>query len=325
MSRLPAGLQPAWPLVKRMHRFLTLLLGLAFRKLSPLLGKRGVPTRATTSSSDTARQDPSKVMLHAGGLGESLSRGPAPGNPPDHWVFRAGERAEVPARYTLEVHDGRLTGDYGAASTSGKVLDYQVSGYFGISSWREHPMFLRPTLGKARHVPGTVLSLATRGTDRNYYHFLYDALGRYGIFEECLPGEQVDAIVVPHNASYMRQLLTLAGIEGPFIQPRPGQTICADRLLVPSTPNQDLDAPRWVVNWLRRRLPPTGRTDTPRRLYLSRGSAPNTRRLRHGGRALAAPRAGGVHHARRGLTERARPDRRVPRRGGGGRPHMVPR
>jgi capsular polysaccharide biosynthesis protein len=123
-----------------------------------------------------------------------------------------------------------------------------------------------------------VLSLTARGTAGNYYHFLYDAVARYGIFEECLPGERVDAIVVPHGTSYQRQLLDLAGIDGRLVQPERGRTVAADRLLVPSNPNWALQAPPAVVDWLRDRLPPKEPPSSPVRLYLTRGSAPQTRR-----------------------------------------------
>lgn len=278
MSRLPRRLQPAWPLVKRAHRALTLLSGLLFRALSPLLGARGVPRTATTTSAQTARREPAAVTLHPGGPAEQLRRGPAVGDPPRHWVFERAARAEIQARYVLEVRGGRLTGEFGATTTPAGVLDYQTSGYFGIAGWREHPLFLRPTLGPVEHLPGTVVSLTARGTATNYYHFLYDALARWGIFEEAMPGERPDAVVVPHQARYQRQLLELAGIDLPLVQPRPGRTCSADRLLVPSTPNQDLDAPRFVTEWLRKRLPPSGAGGTPRRLYLSRGRRPNSRR-----------------------------------------------
>ncbi len=177
----------------------------------------------------------------------------------------------------LEVRDGRLVGDFGATVTPGGVLDYQTSGYFGLDGWREHPVFLSPRLPAVEHLSGTVLSLTTRGTSNNYYHFLYDALARYGILEEAMPGERLDAVVVPHGTRYQQQLLELAGIPGPHVQPRADRTFTADRLLVPSTPNQDLDAPRAATHWLRDRLPPSGRTDTPKRLYLSRGTTPRTR------------------------------------------------
>jgi hypothetical protein len=282
MSRLPRRLQPAWPLVKRAHRVLTFLSGLVFRRLSRLFGARGLPHTATATSAETARREPGAVTVHPGGEPEQLTRGPAAGQPAGHWVFRRGEKARVPGRYTLEIRDGRLATPNGAAITPGGILDYQSSGYFGISGWREHPLFLRPTLGRVEHVEGTALSLTTRGTATNYYHFLYDAIGRLGVFEEALPGEHVDAVIVPHQTRYQRELLALAGVTAPLLQPRPGLVHRADRLLVPSTPNQDLDAPPWVVDWLRRRLPPTGRTpDLPRRLYLSRGRTPNTRRFVH--------------------------------------------
>ncbi|WP_188111224.1 glycosyltransferase family 61 protein [Nocardioides antri] len=278
MSRLPARLQPAWPLLKRLHRLLAVLAGVLFRPFGRLIGDRGLPLTATAASATTAEREPEAVVLHPGGAAELLERGPAEGDPPRHWVFEKGRRAEIPARYVLDVRDGRLVGDYAATVTPGGILDYQTSGYFGLSGWREHPLFLRPRLPQVEHVPGTVLSLTTRGTAVNYYHFLYDAVARYGIFEESLPGEHVDAIVVPHQSGYQRQILELAGISGTFIQPRADRTIRADRLLVPSTPNQDLDAPPSATEWLRKRLPPSGRTDTPTRLYLSRGQQPGARR-----------------------------------------------
>lgn len=277
MSRLPAPLQPAWPILKRAHRLLSVLAGVLFRPLSRLFGDRGLPRTATVASTATAEREPGTVVLHPVGPAEVLDRGPADGDPPRHWVFERGRHSEVPARYLLDVRGGRLVGDFGATVTPGGLLDYQTSGYFGLDRWREHPVFLSPRLPAVEHVRGTALSLTTRGTVNNYYHFLYDAIGRYGTFEEALPGEHLDAVVVPHGSGYQKQLLELARIPGPYVQPRPDRTIRADRLLVPSTPNQDLDAPRSVTRWLRDRLPPTGRTDTPKRLYLTRGRTPSTR------------------------------------------------
>ena len=277
MSRLPVQLQPAWPILKRGHRALAVLAGVLFRPWSRLFGARGLPRTAAVQSEETGRREPGSVTVHRAGPAEVFERGPAEGDPPRHWVFERGRRAEVPATYVLEVRDGRLVGDFGATVTPGGILDYQTSGYFGLAGWREHPVFLAPRLPGVEHLAGTVLSLTTRGTSNNYYHFLYDALARYGILEEALPGERLDAVVVPHRTGYQKQLLELAGIPGPYVQPRADRTFSADRLLVPSTPNQDLDAPRATTRWLRDRLPPSGRTDTPKRLYLSRGTTPRTR------------------------------------------------
>ncbi|KAA1421460.1 glycosyltransferase family 61 protein [Nocardioides humilatus] len=278
MSKLPARFQPLWPLLKRVHRFLSVLAGVAYRPFGRFLGVRGLPRTATTASTVTAEREAGAVTLHPAGPAEILERGPAQGTPAAHWVFERGRHAEVPARYVLDIRDGRMVGDFGATVTPGGILDYQTSGYFGLQSWREHPVFLRPRLPEVEHHDGTLLSLTTRGTAGNYYHFLYDAVARYGIFEDALPGERVDGVIVPHGSGYQRQILELAGIPGPYIQPRPDRTISADRLLVPSTPNQDLVAPRSATEWLRKRLPPSGATGTPTKLYLSRGQQPGARR-----------------------------------------------
>lgn len=278
MSRLPPALQRSWPVLKRIHRALTLVAGVLLRRLSPVLGARGVPATGSARSADTASAEPDAVTVHPAGPGEEIERGRPPGHPARHWVFEAGRRAQIPATYVLDVRGGRLVGDYGATVTPRNVLDYQTSGYFGISGWREHPVFLSPFRASIQRVPGTVLSLVARGTVGNYYHFLFDAVARYAMVEEALPDPNLDAVIVAHGSRYQRELLELAGIPGPFLQPRRGLTYVADRLLVPSTPNQDLDAPTRTVAWLRKRLPPTRTADPPRRLYLTRGSKPNSRR-----------------------------------------------
>lgn len=278
MSHLPSRLQPAWPYLKRAHRVASLLLGLLHGAMSPLLGERGVPRRATNASAQAAAAEPESVVVHPGGPAETIRRSLPPGDPARHWRFAEGTRADIAPRYVLEIRNGRLVGPHGASVTPRGTLDYQTSGYFGIAGWREHPLFLRPTIGRVERVGGTVLSLTTRGTAGNYYHFLYDAIARYGIFREAMPEIEVDAVVVPHQVRYQRELLQLIGVEAPLLQPRTGHSYKADRLLVPSTPNQDLDAPPWTVAWLRAHLPAQPRASTPRRLYLSRGNRPNTRR-----------------------------------------------
>ncbi|WP_322937128.1 glycosyltransferase family 61 protein [Nocardioides bizhenqiangii] len=275
---LPPAVRRWWPQLKRVHRFLTLMSGTLFRTVAPVLGSRGVARTATGRSIDTVAREPGTVALHAGGPPVAVPRRPTPGDPAGHPVFEEERTAVVPATFTLEVTNGRLAGDFGATITPGGILDHETSTYFGVFDWREHPLYLRPTLGRIERVEGSVLSLAARGASGNYYHFLYDAIARYGVFEESMPGEQVDAVVVPHGTRYQRELLELAGIPGPYIQPQADRTVRADRLLVPSNPNWALQAPPSTVSWLRDRLPAKEPPTTPQRLYLTRGSAPQTRR-----------------------------------------------
>lgn len=237
-----------------------------------------MPLAATARSLDTARLEPDSVKIHHGVPAQELIRRTTPGDPTGHPVFNRLAPTAVPATFTLEVRDGRLTGDYGATSTPGKILDHETSTYFGVSDWREHPLYLHPTLGRIHHVDGTAVSLTTRGCAINYYHFLYDSIARIGVLEGTVPDADIDAYVVPHATRYQRQLLELAGIGGTLIQPRRGLTVVADRLLVPSNPNWALQAPPDSVAWLRERLRPSRAGGTTRRLYLTRGNVPNTRR-----------------------------------------------
>jgi capsular polysaccharide biosynthesis protein len=93
-----------------------------------------------------------------------------------------------------------------------------------------------------------------------------------------MPGTAVDAVVVAHRSGYQRQLLELAGIPGPYLQPDRGTCFRADRLLVPSNPNWALQAPPATVDWLRRRLVPRNPPEGRVRLFLSRGDVRLTRR-----------------------------------------------
>ncbi len=280
MSRLPPGLQPAWPLLKRLHRLATLVLGLVFRRTSRLAGDRALPRRATTSADVTAAREPGAVTLHVSGPAVPLRRIPPRGTPEGHWIFDRDASYDVPRRFTLEIADGTVVGDYAAIVTPGGTLDLETSSYFGIAGWREHPVFLRPRLPVVERFDGTLVNLACRGGSSNYYHFLLDVLPRWGIVEESFPGLVPDALHVPAAARYQRELLGLAGLgDLPRVETRADRAVRATRLLAPCEPNPDLVAPAWVVDWLRTRLPATETAGLPTRLYLTRGDKPNTRRL----------------------------------------------
>lgn len=280
MSRLPSALQPAWPFVKRVHRATTLIVGFITRRTSRTNRLRALPRRATTTSVETVAAEPGAVTLHRGLGPEHIRRTPPQGEPPGHWTFAERATHDVPGHFVLEMSDGTVVGDYGANITAGGTLDYETSGYFGINSWREHPLFLRPRLPEPKRVGGSVLSLATRGGSVNYYHFLIDVLPRLGVLEDCLPGVVPDQLYVPAATSYQRELLALAGVDRfPIIPTGKHTAVRARTLLVPCMTNDFEVAPRWTIEWLRARLPADTGRDLPRRLYVTRGGARNTRRL----------------------------------------------
>lgn len=280
MSRLPNVLQPAWPLVKRLHRLATFLLGGVNRRTSRVFGARALPSRATTSSDQTVALEPANVVLHHGGEGEAVRRVAPIGIPAHHWVFASNLDYDVPSRYTLEITDGTVVGDYGANVTPGGILDFESSPYFGINGWREHPIFLRARLPELERFDGDLLTLAVPAGAVNYYHYLLDVLPRWGIFGETMPGRVPDGLYVPSGSGYQKQFLAMLGLDTiPIIETGKHRAVRADRLLVPGFPNPDLVAPRWTIEWLQKNLPATPGADVSPRLFLTRGDRKNTRRL----------------------------------------------
>ena len=280
MSRLPTALQPAWPLVKRAHRLSTRAVGAVTRHARPLAGDRAVPRLGTERATETVAREPEDVRLHPGHDAERLRRPMPHGSPEDHWVFDTWADFEVASTFTLEIDHGLVVGDYAATITPGGVLDYETSPYFGVSGWHEHPIYLRPRLPVPTELDGSMVSLATRGSQANYYHFLMDVLPRWGVFRECLPGVMPDRFFVNRRTGYQQQLLAMIGLgDVVVVEPTKHSAVRAERLLVPSIPNPELIAPTWTTSWLREQLPPSGASGLPTRLYVTRGSARNSRRL----------------------------------------------
>lgn len=284
MPRLPRALEPAFPLVKRAHRLATRRVGAVTRQVASRTdAPRRLPGRGTERSSETVALEPGTTRLHQAGPRERLLREPPLGVPADHPFWATCTDRETSARFVLELASGLLVGNYSAHVTAGGVLDHETSPYFGTTGWREHPVYLRPWLPQAQHVPGTVASLATRATGVNYYHALMDLLPRWGILREALPDVRPDALVVNTGTSYCRALLAMVGVqEGPYRLVESTKHLClrADRLLAPSVTNAHTLAPRWTTEWLRRTLPPRGAaSDLPRRLYVGRGRKRNSRRV----------------------------------------------
>ena len=280
VSRLPPAMQPLWPIVKRLHRLASLWFGVLGRFVSPLAGSRGLPRRAKSQARDTAAGDPGSVQLHPARPSERLSRIAPAGEPPQHTAFTSVTDTLIRDQFVLEIRDGLVLGDYAATITSGGVLDFETSPYFGITDWREHPLYLRGVLPAVERFEGTLGVLATRGGSANYYHFLFDVLPRWALIGDAGLAESVDGIYVPTETRYQRELLAISGLDKQRIVPTAKHSaVRADRLLVPSLPNVDEYMPPWIPRWLREQLPSGDLGERPRRIYVTRGSGPNTRRL----------------------------------------------
>jgi capsular polysaccharide biosynthesis protein len=278
MSRLPARLQPLWPVVKRGHRFGARVVGAAGRRtVGPA---RGLPRTAALTSRETERLEPATVRVHAVSPAEVLQRPMPPGEPAGADFLRKHTTSPLPERYVLDLADGALLGRHAAVVTAGGILDVETSHYFGISGWKEHPVFWNPWPAREQRIDGTVAVLAARGTGANYYHFVTDALPRIGLLREALPDVEPDVWVLDRGARYQRELLALLGVEPErVVEPAPGLHLRAGRLLVPSLPNAEMLTPPQSQQWLAANLPARDTAGLPEKIYVTRGTTPNTRRL----------------------------------------------
>ncbi len=278
MTRLPPALMPLWPVAKRAHRAATRTVGVAARAVGDG-GPRSVPARVSPTSRATATAEPDRVRLHAVGPPLDLLRPLPAGRPGGLRVWDDVRVLRRPPRSVLEVEDGRLVGEAAATITPAGTLDRETSPYFGIRRPTEHPVHLRLRYPQPEHVAGTVVSLASHASARNYYHSLMDALPRWGLLQELFPDERPDRVVVGHTTRWDRQLVAMVGLDAlPLVEPTHALHLRADRLLVPAIDNQTTLAPPWVTAWLRAHLPARDVRDKPRRLYVTRGDRPNTRR-----------------------------------------------
>lgn len=277
MTRLPPPLNPLWSTGKVVHRKMTHVVGTAGRRIGRT-GPTAVPHRASPSTAQTAAGEPDDVEVHALSDGYVLRRDVPVGSPAPLRYWDDVVTSRAPDRFVAEVRGGRVVGIAGACITPAGVLDEETSNYFGTRSWKEHPVYLRPTLPRPTHISGTVLSLASHGSSVNYSHALLDAMPRWGMAQEL--GIEPDVVVVAHRSPWDAQLVAHFGLDRyPLVQPRNGMNIVATRLIVPSLPNPEMCAPPAVTDWLRARMPPRPDRDrAPRRLYVTRGSRPHTRR-----------------------------------------------
>ena len=279
VTRLPPRLQPLWPAVKLAHRSGARTVG-AVARHTP--GGRGVPASATSSARETATLEPGSAVYRVARQTKLLARPMPAGHPAAHWFFETVLDHEVPETFVLDLDRGSVLGRHAAVVTQGGRLDHETSHYFGTTSWREHPVFLNPSPSRPEQVPGTMLALSARATGDNYYHFLIDALPRLGILDDAMPGAlaHVDAVLVDHHTRYQRELVSLLGLDRLRMHhPRRGLALTADRLLVPSLPNVSTVVAPQTTDWLREALPPRPTAGLPERLYVTRGTAPHTRRV----------------------------------------------
>jgi capsular polysaccharide biosynthesis protein len=271
MPRLVGPLRPYFPVIKKGVLISTQLAGRVTRPGSTIFGSSALPARAAVTTPDYVRAHPEAGIevidiLPALPVARTLPEG----LPPAHWSFAGGASARTPPAFVAVIPSGRATGHYGAVITADNSILFDLSPYFRVSVPTQHPIFLRARLPSLERFAGTVAVLTTRGSD-NYYHFLTDVLPRIVLVEKS--GISIDRYLVNRSLPFQRDLLERFGISGDrVIESRAHPHIQAERLVVPTLPDPDMETPGWIVTALRDRLLPPGAVAPRRRIYVGRGS-----------------------------------------------------
>jgi capsular polysaccharide biosynthesis protein len=279
MTRLPSTLRPLFPWLK------TGVLQ-ATQALSPLtrrLPGATPPRHAAPSAAEYARAHPG-VGVEVVEVVEALRLDrPLPeGLPAHHSQFEAHRRVHIASNVVATVRNGRVLGPYGAVMTEDDTLLFDLSPYYGATTPSQHPVFLRCRPPACTDVPGSLGVLTTRGSD-NYYHFLLDVLPRLELLRKA--GATPDAYLVPRSTRFQRELLDHLGLTAERCLDN--AHVRADKLVVPSLPDDRLRTPPWIVPWLRAQFLPDDILPPHRRLYVTRGQARHTRRVENEADLLA--------------------------------------
>jgi capsular polysaccharide biosynthesis protein len=254
----------------------------AFNRRLPGGGDRRIPRRVYVTSLEAVRAEARDIQLTVGGPSELVRRSIPAGEPEGLAFWQGVVDHEFPQRSVLEIARGQLVGHYAASITPGGRLELETSPYFGIRRWQEHPIFLYPRLPTIETIEGTVVSLASHASTNNYYHAVMDAVPRWGIVREALPGLEPDAVVIGHRNGFGGQLAALLGLDRyRLLEPQKSLSIRAERLVVPALIDWESHAPPWVTAYLKRALPARNTADKPAKLYVTRGAVANTRRVVH--------------------------------------------
>ncbi|HZU79694.1 MAG TPA: glycosyltransferase family 61 protein [Acidimicrobiales bacterium] len=278
MTRLPTPLRPLFPLVKRTVVRSTELVGPVVRHLPASPTRPRPPRHLAESTEDYTTTHPTAgVELQYVAPRIERSWAPPPGIPAGHFVFDGHRRRVIPPAFVARLPRGRVVGSYGAVVTDDDTLLFDLSPYYGAFRAAQHPISLRWRLPPPEDLDGTVAVLTTRGVD-NYYHFLTDVLPRLELLRRA--GAGADRYVVERRTRFQRELLDrLAVTDDVALSPSAHPHVRAERLVAASLPDSHLQAPPWMVAWLRDTLLPESAPVARRRLYVTRGHKRNTRRV----------------------------------------------
>ena len=147
----------------------------------------------------------------------------------------------------------------------------------------EHTALTVPTLPRRVELLSSHAVVGAPFADGNYYHWVADAFSRMHLLDALTSAwrAEVDSVLVPSSASYVKAFLELGGVTAPTRVMNRKAVFAVERLIVPFLLKPAFEPPPWLPAMLRRLVEPdSGRTPGNRRLWVSRGRA-SFRRIRN--------------------------------------------
>ena len=140
-----------------------------------------------------------------------------------------------------------------------------------------HRIYGQVSLRKEQQIRGRAIVLTTPGARGNYFHWCLELLPKVHLLCSCgLFDPDKDVFLVNHDeARYQIETLELLGLRARnVVRTYPGIKITADELVVPSHSLRHEAAPRWAIEFLRKRfLRQSSAASDRKKLFLDRGAA----------------------------------------------------
>ena len=146
-----------------------------------------------------------------------------------------------------------------------------------------------------KKIDGTLFSLLTGGAGNfNYWHWLFDVLPRFKIFQNILDIKTIDFFLLPNlNKKFQNESLDLIGIpEAKRLSSLKNRHIECNKIITTDHPyvirnnasQELLDLPQWILSWLKETFTKNlilEDTSFPKNIYIDRRDAdPNIKVLR---------------------------------------------
>jgi capsular polysaccharide biosynthesis protein len=184
--------------------------------------------------------------------------------------------------YVFELSDIDFWGRYGGSviTTDNALLADLSPEVWGVEN---HPIFSRLVLPEPQRLLGCTAIAVTAEAPGNYYHWLIDLLPRLALLKTVNGGWKSYSCVLINGsgAHYERASLTALGLAAnKILYVDSNDRFRIDSTVIPSRDDSSKAIAPWKVRALRelRDTLPSGATESPRRFYISRRSAP-VRRL----------------------------------------------